>query len=105
MARRRVRESLFDRTQRPVPLEEVAQRAARRELHRQEPVTVGVADVEDAADVRMANRAAEAQLAREPFRPALDRASSSGFSTLTATTVCADAIERAQHDAAAAPSR
>ena len=71
----RVGESLGQRTQRLVLLDEIAQRAAGRELHREEAVAVGVADVEDAADVRVANRAAEAQLALRTASPSADRAS------------------------------
>ena len=97
----RVGEAFGQRAERLVLLDEVAQRAAGGVLHREEPVAVGVTNVEDAGDIRVADRAAQPQLALEPLLPArivrqprlqhLDRHDGRRH-----------AIERAQHDAAAA---
>ena len=97
----RVGQPLRQRTKRLVLLDEVAQRAAGRELHREEPVAVGVADVEDAADVRVPNRPAEAQLAREALLPARI-VGERRLQDLDRHDRRRHAIERAQHDAAAA---
>src|SRR5262245_61551394 len=53
-----------------VLLDEIAQRAARGVLHCEEAVSLSVANIEDATDIRMLNRPAEAQLSLEPLLPA-----------------------------------
>ena len=98
---RRVREPFGQRTKRLVLLDEIAQRAAGRELHRQEAVALGVADIEDAADVRVPDRSADAQLAREPLLPARV-VRQPRLQNLDRHDRGRDAIERPQDDAAAA---
>ena len=67
----RVLEPLGERPlRRAAVLHQIAQRAARTQLHGDEPVAVGMPELEDPADVGMADRARDLHLAREALDPA-----------------------------------
>ena len=73
-----------------------ANRPHRRQLHREEFLAVGLADVEHAADVRVLDVPPDAQLAREPLGPnRIDRVFAP--QDLQRHGNPRDAIERAQH--------
>src|SRR5262249_8389670 len=81
--------------------DEIAERAAVGDLHREKAIAVALAYVEDTAHVRMADWATEAELSREPLRPALI-VDELLLEHLHRYDRLRRSVERAQHDPTAA---
>ena len=98
--RPRVGHFLLERPlQRPPALQLVTERATPRNLHRQKAVTIGLADVEDPADVRVLDRPPQPQLARKSLLP-LGVAREFGLEDLQRHDILGRPIEHPQDDSA-----